>query len=530
MTHRPPRRLPGAELQSHGDQAVVTPHVLASQAGISILSRGGNAVDAAVAANAVLGVVAPETCGIGGDLFALVHAPGSRPTALNASGRAGTGASSATIRAEGHETIPVRSKWSITIPGCLDGWEALLARYGNLDLAACLAPAIEHAVEGFAVSPEMASALSRLATVLDGQPPAAALYPDAQPPKPGHILTRVDLAKTLTDIAAQGRNAFYAGSVGNEIVEATDGVIHQSDLEQRQADWTEPLALDVMGWTGWTIPPNSQGYLTLAAAKVFEMLDPSRDPGNPELFHAAIEAYRAVAWERDDFVADQSYVPVAVESLLDPARLEPRAKRISMMERTAWPISPPAPGGTAYLCVRDASGMGVSLIQSNFHGIGSGIGVASAGFFLHDRGSGFTLEPGHPNEIAAGKRPLHTLSPTLWTQHDSLAMLLGTRGGHFQPQTLLQMFAYIGWCGVDPSEAQRLPRWTTQLRAGSEVLAHEPHLAQAVTGGLLARGHRVEATDGWMSGWGPVSAITGTNGKVHGTADPRVASTAALAN
>lgn len=529
MTLLLPPRLAGAELESSGPQAVVTPHVLASQAGVAMLARGGNAVDAAIAANATQGVVAPETCGIGGDLFALIHVPGSRPSALNASGRAGSGATASAIRAEGHTTIPLRSKWSITVPGCVDGWEALSARYGNLSLAACLQPAIELAIEGFPASPEMSAALTRLENLLAGQPSATALYPDGRPPLPGEMLTRPDLARTLTAIAAGGRRAFYEGPVGRTLVEATDNVIHRSDLERNQTEWTEPLALDVMGWTGWTIPPNSQGYLTLAAARIFELLDPPRDPDDAAFVHAAIEAYRAAACDRDDVVADPSHVPIPMESLLDPTRLEARAGQVSMTRRTAFPRPGPAPGGTAYMCVRDKSGMGISLIQSNFHGIGSGIGAGSAGFFLHDRGSGFSLQPGHPNEVAPGKRPFHTLSPTLWTEGDALALLLGTRGGAFQPQTLLQVLIRLRWSHADPAEAQLAPRWTTQIHQGNEGVAHEPHLRSTTATGLHERGHSIAATDGWMSGWGPVSMILAAGGQTVGAADPRVASTAALA-
>jgi gamma-glutamyltranspeptidase/glutathione hydrolase len=510
----------------------VTPHHLASQAAIGVMAHGGNAVDGAIAANATLGVVAPETCGIGGDLFALVYSPGSEiPDALNASGRAGAAASAASVRNEGYQSIPIRSPWAVTVPGCVDGWEALAARHGTLPLGQSLQRAIELATDGFAATPELAGALSRFKDVLIGQDSARGLYPADAPPRAGDLVSRPDLAGTLAAIAASGRDAFYAGVVGSQLTAVTGGILQAADLDGIQAEWIKAISLDIMGWTGWTIPPNSQGYLTLAAAWILEQLDPPRDLENPLFTHAAIEAFRSVAWERHDLVADADHAPLPPQQLLDPARLRQRVDQISMQACGSWPSPDPAPGGTAFLCVRDSAGMGVSLIQSNFHGIGSGIGVGTAGFFLHDRGSGFCLTPGHPNELAPGKRPLHTLSPSLWTKGDSLAMLLGTRGGDYQPQLLHQMLAAMRWAGADGREAQQMPRWTTgHGPSGAATIAHEPHLAPGVVETLRGLGHSMDVAPGWMGGWGPVSVITGAGERVIGAADPRVASTAALSS
>jgi gamma-glutamyltranspeptidase/glutathione hydrolase len=313
------------------------------------------------------------------------------------------------------------------------------------------------------------------------------------------------------------------------ICAATDGTVQPEDLATSQADWIEPISIEVMGHRAWTIPPNSQGYLTLAAAWLFEKLNPPRDVADPLFTHAAIEAYRAVAWERDLYVADPEHSPADPLSLLDPERLARRLPHIDMRSRAEWPTSQPAPGGTAYLCVRDAAGMGVSFIQSNYHGIGSTLGAGSAGFFLHDRGSGFCLVPGHPNELAPGKRPLHTLSPTLWTRDGSLAMLLGTRGGDFQPQTLLQMITFMLWANHSGTEAQAVPRWVTkEWRGGDSTIQYEPGYPASSIAHLADLGHNLAATDQPMGGWGPVSAITVTDDGATGAADPRVATTAAL--
>jgi gamma-glutamyltranspeptidase/glutathione hydrolase len=507
---------------------VVTPHYLATRAGTTVLESGGNAVDAAVAANAALGVVAPETCGIGGDLLALVHAPETNePAALNASGRAGSGADANEARAEGLGSIPVRSRWAVTVPGCVDGWVALHRRYGSLPFEKVLEPAIGLARSGFAVSVELAQSLARLAHVLGPQPAGRNLYPDGLPPEPGAKLQRSDLATTLELIAVEGRDAFYGGRVAEEIAEATCGILTADDLAVDQADWMQGLSLDIMGHTGWTIPPNSQGYLTLAAAWIFEQLDPPRDPADPEFAHAAIESYRSVAWERDRFAADPHCCELPSDQLLSPYRLAERVDRIDLRRRANWPAPRPGPGGTAYLCVWDATGMGVSLIQSNYHGIGSGIGIAAGGFFLHDRGSAFTLDPAHPNELAPGKRPLHTLAPSLWTKDNALSMLVGTRGGDFQPQLLLQMATNLLWAGVQPAEAQLLPRWIVGLDSTSgSTVNHEPLLDSMQTG-LIGRGHSMKPTAGWMGGWGPVSLIAASDSSLLGVTDPRVSTTKA---
>lgn len=494
------------------------------------MQGGGNAVDAAIAANAVLGVVAPDTCGPGGDLFAIVYEPGHpTPTALNASGRAGSGATAVAVRAAGHEVIPLRGPWTVTVPGCVDGWEALADRHGDLPLAQVLQPAIDLATHGFPVSEELAASLHRIKGMIGGRPSAAALYPEGRPPRPGTVLRRTDLAATLRAIADGGRAAFYEGRVGTAISQATEGVLHPADLQRAQADWVEPISIDVMGHTGWTIPPNAQGYLALAAAWIFEQLDPPRDPADPGFAHTAVEAYRSVAWERDDLVSDPDFAPLPADRLLDPARLGRRVEGISPDRRATWPTPSPSPGGTAFMCVWDSSGMGISLIQSNFHGIGSGITAGDTGVFLHNRGAGFCLTPGHPNELAPGKRPLHTLSPTLWTRGADLAMLLGTRGGHFQPQTLLQMITAMLWSGRTGAEAQLLPRWTTQeWRSDGDAITYETRTDAAVVEGLAALGHTLRPGPAWAEGWGPVAVITAPGEQVRGFADPRVGSTAAL--
>jgi gamma-glutamyltranspeptidase/glutathione hydrolase len=509
----------------------VTPHVLASESALAVVAAGGTAVDAAIAADATLSVVAPDTCGPGGDLFAIVHQPGEdQPAVLNASGRAGSRASASTLRANGLVDIPPQSRWSITVPGCVDGWEALVGRFSNLTLADDLRPAIDVAREGFPASTELAASLDGLHEVIGEQPSAKYLYPDGIAPTAGSTVRRPALAETLEAVSAGGRDAFFLGDVGAGIMEATSGVVVREDLERIQAEWVAPASISVFGLTAWTVPPNSQGWLTLAALGIFEMLDPPRDPADPDYQHALIEAYRSVACERADVTSDPDTAPFSPEQLLDRARLSTRARTFSRKRAQSWPPMSPAPGGTAYLTTRDHDGMVVSFIQSNFWGVGSGLSAGATGVWLHNRGAGFDLRPRHPNELTPGRRPLHTLAPTLWTEGRHVRLALGTRGGDYQPQLLVQLAANQLWAGLEPDDAQQWPRWTIDEIASQEppIVRYESRYTHSTIDGLGHKGHRLEPASPWESGWGPVSTIT-VEDTVRGSADPRLSTSAALA-
>lgn len=507
------------QFSSYGD-VIVSPHALANAAGLAILELGGNAVDAAIAVNAALGVVAPETCGVGGDLFALVHQPGtSIPKALNASGRSGSGAD-AELLADVPD-IPLNHPMSVTIPGCVDGWLELNRVFGALPLDTILAPAIALARRGFPASDELSSTLDRFADDLRDQAASGGLYPSGS--QPGGKATRPALADTLDQIGSGRRDEFYGGALGLGISQATGGIITVGDLEQSQADWIAPISTELWGRTAWTIPPNSQGYLTLATLKIFDALDAPQDPGDPLYQHLMIEAYRCVAQERDIILADSDSMEDI--ELLSSSRLEVLGSLVQRSKASRFSGPDPRVGGTAFMCVVDASGLGISLIQSNFHGIGSRIGVGRGGFFLHNRGAGFNLTPGHPNALAPNKRPLHTLAPTLWTNGPDLEMILGTRGGHQQPQLLAQVGALVMRDGLNPGDAQMTPRWTTSvLGAGSaSQLLVESSMSEEIRRSLTAFGHDVELGAPMMGSAGPVSLITQTQtGLRTGASDPRV--------
>lgn len=527
---RPSRARLSTGTQPRTSAFAVSPHYLASQAGLDIMAAGGNAVDASIAMNAVLGVVLPDTCGPGGDLFAIVHVPGeATPLALNASGRAGSGITADAIRDLGHGEIPNRSKWAITVPGCVDGWFALSDRLGNLSVGDCLAPAIGIARDGFPVSHELSLSLDRLSDTISDQGSTPPLYPDGSPPSQGMTLHRERHAQTLEAVASGGRDAFYLGDVGTAITTATGGAITPDDLARDQAEWIEPISLNVFNRTAWTIPPNSQGYLTLATLWIFEQLNPPDNPSDPLFQHLLIEAYRSVAWERASHVSDSRTAPLTGSQLLDPDRLDAIASSISETHIGRWPMPTPAPGGTSYMAARDSNAMAVSHIQSNFWGIGSGISAGATGVFLQNRGAGFNLIPGHPNEFTPGNRPLHTLAPMLWTTGTTVDLVLGTRGGDQQPQFLAQFAANHFHAGLCTNDSQMFPRWSMgQPMPGTDSsVTMEPRFPASTVQGLRDLGHVIEDGEQWATGYGPVSAID-LHSEWKASADPRVSTSAAL--
>lgn len=511
--------------------AVVTPHRLSAEAGQVVLQSGGNAVDAAVAAVAAQGVVAPETCGLGGDLFALVHAPGwDRPRALNSSGHSGSNVDAEALRRQGAAEIPRDHPAAVTVPGCVDGLLTLVSELGTLDMHTVLRPAITLAEEGFEVSTEQAFAFGRQADIYRGNPAVSDFYPEGRPVRIGERVARPDLARTLSAVASGDRDTFYRGQAGEDIVSALGGVLTRDDLEVSQATWIEPIGVDIAGLTAWTIPPNSQGYLGPASLAVFEMLGPPNDPDSPDWWHLLIEAFRCVAWERNDLVSDPETVALPANLLLDRDRLERAASTVDRSKSGRWPQAMGPVSSTAYLCAVDASGLAVSIIQSNYNGTGSPYGAARSGFLLHDRGLGFTLTPGHPNELAPGKRPLHTLSPTLWTDGDQPRWTLGTRGGSVQPQLVAQLAARAILGGAELDDAQASPRWTVaDFGPGSaSTPAFEPGIEQTTVEALRRRGHDITTLDQPQPGWGPMSLIELDGPNRRAAADPRVDTTAAL--
>jgi gamma-glutamyltranspeptidase/glutathione hydrolase len=495
---------------------------LASDAGIAMIRAGGTAADAAVAANAVLAVTTQNMCGMGGDLFAVVAEPGGEaPFALNASGRAGSGADAAALRREGFTRMPFRGDIrSVTIPGCVDGWCALHARFGALPLGDVLAPAIEYARSGFPVSPLLASACTVIADVAGNDD-----YRGVR--AQGDLVRRPGIADALVAVAAGGRDAWYGGAFGRELIGLGRGLFAADDLAGSQADWVTPIRARVWDHDVWTVPPNSQAYITLAAAAVAARLALPDDPDDPQWAHVLIEAAKAAGADRPAVLHEGA----DGDALCSPSRLERFVAAVD--EQRASAIVPPvAGGGTIHLNAVDRDGLTVSLTQSNCAGFGAHIAVPGLRVFLQNRGMAFSLEPGHPAEFAPGRRPPHTLCPTLVTRADgSPRFTLGTMGADSQPMIVLQLLARLLHGGQDVATAVASGRWilaapTAQTFAvwdsPDEIRVRvEGQAPLAWSQGLRERGHDVEIIDdfAYVAGHAHVVEI-GPDG-LAGAADPR---------
>lgn len=501
---------------------------LASGAGNDVLAAGGNAVDAAVATSAVLAVTTQHMCGMGGDLWALVHVPGqATPMALNASGWAGAGADAAAMRDEGLTEMPFRGDLRSTpVPGCVDGWVALHDRFGVLPMREVLEPARRLAADGFVVTPMLGGAAPMIAGI-DG---AEDYTIDGATVVPGQVMTRPGLARSLGSIGAEGRAGWYEGEFGAGLLSKGSGLFAAGDLAHVHAEWVEPTVVGAWGQRLWTTPPNSQGYLSLASAVIAAGLDLPEDPDDPRYAHLLIEASKQAAYDRRDSLFDGA----DGEALVAESRMAPRRARIG---DTASDVrSPTSGGGTIYLCTTDHNGMGVSLIQSNAAGFGVHLGVPEVGVMLHNRGVGFNLIEGHPAELQPGKRPPSTLSPALATNDDgSLRTVFGCMGGDTQPQIVLQMAARRFQAGQDVGRLITAPRFaiTTANDRGFDVWSTPDPLLVALeegspwTAGLAGRGHVVEERR-WGTGFGHAHMIDVVDGHYEAAADPRALTGAAI--
>ena len=497
---------------------VVSPHYLATNAGIEILKNGGNAVDAAIGTNIVQGVVSPETCGIGGDLFALIWINGENtPYCLDSSGYAGSNVDISQLSSQ--ESIPLNHPMSVTVPGAIKGWFDMHEKFGKLTIDEIFRYAIEICDDGFEVSTELHHSLSFHKDTLIKQESGTELFPNGETPEIGEIIKRPLLGKTLKRLSADGPEYFYTESVAKKISESLDHIITEDDLRSFKSKWIKPLSIDVYGKTGWVTPPHTQSYLTLGTIKIYELLEDGSD--NIDL-HTLIESYRAIASERDDLTYDYGG---NIEEFygLDLEYLKAVSKFVNKDMTSVFGQPEELGGGTAYMCTKDNDGNAVSLIQSNFHGIGSTIGVGDLGFFLHNRGAGFNLIQNHPNSLKPGRKPLHTLSPTIWSVDGNLDMIIGTRGGRYQPQ-LLSHFILKILKNENLENAMTSPRWNID-EFGKESVSEiniEPGLNEKVLNELINKGHKVNQLTELQNSYGPISAIIKTDDSWKATHDPRV--------
>ena len=499
---------------------------LASSAGVQMLVAGGNAVDAAVATSAVLAVTSQHMCGMGGDLWALVHEGGDQPpVALNASGRAGSGSDAAALRDEGFELMPFRGDLrTVPVPGCVDGWSALHERFGSLRLDDILAPAIGLAEDGFPVSPILANMIDGVADVEGNDD----YMPDGKPAVAGQLIRRPGVARSLEAFAAEGPAGWYQGEFGEALRrmgEQYGGLYSEADLATSRADWVEPTRADAWGHTLWTVPPNSQGYISLAAAVIADGLELPEDPDDPLWAHLLVESAKQASFDRRTALFEGA----DGQELVSEERMGPR--RSSIDPDRASELAPPgAGGGTIYLSAVDHNRMGVSLMQSNAAGFGSHLAVPEVGVFLQNRGYGFSLEEGHPAELQPGRRPPSTLAPALISNPDgTLRNVLGTMGGDGQPQVVLQMMARLLHAGMDPGQVISASRFTlTVPRAlGFDTWDRQDELIVAIeegnnwSDGLAERGHNLRE-DRWGLGlYGHAHMIDVAADHLAGAADPR---------
>lgn len=484
---------------------VATSQALAAQAGLQMLHRGGNAIDAAVAAAAALTIVEPVSCGLGGDAFAIVW-DGTRLHGLNASGVAPAAWTPAYFRRKHGDALPQRGWDTVTVPGVVAGWVALSQRFGRLPFADLLAPAIELAERGHGVARIVADKWARQVPGLQGLPGfAEAFMPRGRAPQPGERFVFAAAGATLRKIAATRGDAFYRGEIAEALVQhsrAHGGSMTLADLDGYRADWAGTIAKDFAGHTVHEIPPNGQGIAALMALGILNHVDlASLPPDSVASQHLQIEAMKLAFADTYRWVGDErAMTGVRPADLLDDAYLAARAQRIDARRAQDFVHGMPPRGGTIYLATADERGAMVSLIQSNYMGFGSGIVVPGTGVSLQNRGHGFTLADGHPNQVAPGKRPFHTIIPGFLTRTEAGVvkpqLSFGVMGGNMQPQGHLQTLVRMLVHRQQPQAACDAPRWKV---ATGLAVDFEATMAPALVEGLKALGHRFEVTpDAYM--------------------------------
>ena len=494
-------------LALHG--AAATSQPLATDAALDVLKEDGNAFDAAIAANAVLCVVEPTGCGIGGDLFALVHdASTGEVLGLNASGRSPAGLATRDLCERVGPRIPADGPLSITTPGCVDGWHELHARLGRLPLARLLEPAIAHAREGFPVSEVIAHHWARGAERLRDQPGFAGVFlPGGRAPRKGELFQNPALAGALETLANEGRDAFYRGELAAAIarhVTAAGGALSAEDLAAHRSDWVTPLATTYRGVELLELPPNTQGFTALQMLNVLERFDlASHGFGSADHLHAFVEAKKLAYEDRARWCADPAFCELPLERLVSKAYAAELAARIdparAARDLVAGDATLEGPGDTVYLAVADREGNLASLIQSNFRGFGSGVTPPELGSSLQDRGELFDLRPGRPNSHAPGKRPFHTIVPAMLRREGAPWAAFGVMGGATQPQAHAWIVCNKVDFGMNWQEAGDAPRVvhegssspTGERMRGAGVVRVESGFREEALRELLLRGHEV---------------------------------------
>ncbi|HEX5615456.1 MAG TPA: gamma-glutamyltransferase family protein [Acidimicrobiia bacterium] len=495
---------------------VATPHYLASSAGLAVLADGGNAVDAIVAANLVLGVVTPYYCGFGGDLLALVHDGGFH--AYRGVGRAPHAATVDVVRdRSGSDQMPVLGAHSVTVPGAIDGWFTLLERWGTRSFGDLARTARRHAADGFTITEAAAHRWLGCRRLYRSFPDWLAAYADVAA---GAHLRQPALAELLDRLAADGPDGYYRGPVADAIVDAIaagGGVMTADDLALHRGEWVDPLRAEFRGHEILELPPPTQGVTALEALRIVDALDLERD--DVDRHHLMIEAMKLALVDRDDHVGDPDTMRIDPEVLCSDEWVAARRADIDPT-RARRPTPRPSPdGGTAYLCAADADGLLVSLIQSNFTAAGSGVHVPRWGINLHNRGSSFRLDPQHVNAIGPAKLPMHTLIPAMATRGGAPWLVFGAMGGHGQAQTHLQLLVRMLVDGDDPQRAIDAPRWAVD--PGTWWITAESRFDQEMLRRLVDRGHVLRTGWAYDDAMGHAHAIERLAAGYRAGTDPR---------
>jgi gamma-glutamyltranspeptidase/glutathione hydrolase len=516
---------------------LATSQPLAAEIGVEVLRAGGNAVDAALAANIALGLVEPMSCGLGGDLFALVgSAAEGRLVGLNGSGRAPKGLTLELFRKRDLDRVPTRGPLTWTVPGCVDAWATLHARLGRLPWHELFQPTIEAARTGFQVTPVIAAAWAEATDLLTQDAGSAGTFlVDGHAPRAGETFRNADLADTLSTLARDGADAFYRGDVGAHVAACARSLgspLSRDDLGSHTSTWVEPIAFSFRGVEVWELPPNTQGVVVLEMLNILSRFDLAALHDDPAAYlHILVEAKKLAYENRARLYADPEFSRTPIERLLTPEHGESQAARIDADRAAVFLAGDgalPGSSDTVYITAVDEDRNAVSLIQSIYHGFGSGITPPGLGFAMQNRGALFALDSRHPNALASGKRPFHTIIPAMVTQRGQPVFSFGVMGGDMQPQGHVQVLLHVLVHGRDPQRAGEAPRFrhdgsstpTGDVMRDGGIVHLEPEFPDEAAAGLRQRGHRVEITTGGYGGYQGIW-IDRDRGFLLGGSEPR---------
>lgn len=520
-------------IAQHGMACTSQP--LATQVALDILKKGGTAVDAAIAADAMLGLVEPTGSGIGGDLFAIVwDAKVKKLYGLNASGRSPKSLTLEYFKQHGYKKIPSHGPLPVSVPGCVDGWYELHSRFGSLPMTQILEPAIGYARNGFPLSELIAWYWQRNANILKDYEGFAQIFmPNGKAPAKGEIFENPYLANTYELIAKKGRDEFYRGSIAHtvdEYMKRNGGFLSYDDLASHHSEWVEPVSTSYRGYDVWELPPNGQGLATLEILNILEQFDiASMGFGSAEYMHLFIEAKKLAFEDRARYYADPDFVKVPYGKLISKEYARERVKLINLNKAArSYDAGQLQTGNTIYLTVADSYGNMVSFIQSNYRGMGSGMAPSGLGFILQDRGELFTLEEGQPNVYEPGKRPFHTIIPGFITKNGQPWISFGVMGGGMQPQGHAQVIVNLIDFGMNLQEAGDAPRIqhegssepTGEKMTDGGVVYLESGFNYQQIRKLLEKGHKISYS---LDGYGGYQAIMydSTNGVYIGASESR---------